>query len=540
MTKSDNKLDKRLEDLGCWLQSKPSYSASEEAEHQLDSLDIQSKAPHRLAWKRPGWSMAACLLVGMSLWFFLTGPESLTYADVQRSLDNKPWVLIRYDSGAQEWVNLSEQQSFYTYQNANNFYVGMRNHTQGLYRAYHSNWGEQIHEESFTPITYPQTPWEYAVGGWASSGPSRVEHSMVKRSSDVIDDRKVIRFDTYNLGPLDLRVLARTVWADPETRLPVRICKYADPERDKEPDIGNFSFPETGPNTIYDLNAPQGLPYVTNWGINEPAAQALIDTAKQKQQESPRKMRIVKTNRLWVTICYRCDDKVRSELYGHVNESRNDFVDLEIPKDVSDIREWARLNLSLLELDVFDGVYEYSYHTAIGQSVFEETDQPVLRIHQRSSDWIHVLIPWRDQWPYVSHVGPMRVIHDEPNLPGGCVLLQYEGTSHRYDWIADTQRDHICVKLQEYRRTEPSDSWVLQGGTEGIQRSDLVQLSTGQWYAQTIKSGYSPSVTRRKVDLMTEADMAALAKGDIQDFFNGETLIKQARKENADITFWAR
>jgi len=479
----------------------------------------------------------------MSLWFSWSGPESLTYAQVQRSLDNKAWVLIRYDSGAQEWVNLLERRSFYTYGNALNYHdlcVGMRDHVKGLWRVYHANWGQQIHEESFTPHTYPQTPWEYAVGGWDNRGPSRVERSAIERTPDVIDGLAVIRFDTYDLGPLDLRVLARTVWADPETRLPVRIRKYADPERDKEPDTGDFSFPETGPSTIYDLNAPQGLPFVTNWGVIEPAAQKLVNTAKQKQQQSPPKMRIVDKNEFWLKIHYRWEGKFRSETYAHVNESRNDLIPLQVPEDMPGIRDWARQNLFLLRLEIFDGLYECAYHSADGQSVSDETDQPVLRIHHRSPDYVHILVPLRDQWPYGSNVGPMRVIHDAPSLPDGCVLLQYEGTDLRRDWTLDLQRDNICIKLVEYRRSRPSDPWIQQGGTEGVQRSDLVQLSSGQWIAQTIRSRFSPSVTTRKVDLMTESDMAAMAEGDIQAFFNGEKLIKRAREEGAKTTFWAR
>lgn len=541
MTQSHKNTDQRLIELGEWLRAKPPFSSSQKANGHLTSLPVKTQTPRRPLWRRPGWGIAACLVVGIGIWCVLTAPESLTYADVQRSLDDKPWVMIRYDSGAQEWINLRERRNFYMYPDDRNFNVGMRDHTQGLWRVYHSNWGRQIHEESFTPHTYPQTPWEYAVGGWDSRGPSRVERSVVERSPDTINGRKVIRFDTHDLGPSDLRVLARTVWADPQTRLPVRIRKYKDPRRNQEPDTGDFSFPQTGPSTIYDLNAPRGLPVVTNWGVIEPAAQQLIDTAKQKQRQFPTQMRVIDRNKFWLTIRYRWGRKLRKELYGHVNESRNDFIPLEVPDNTTEIRDWARKNLSLLELAVFDGSYRYEFDTADGQAVFENTEQPLLCVESLSPDSIHVLLrPLFDQWPYVSNVGPMRVLPREPGLPPGCVLLRYEGLGLRRDWIVDAQRDNVCLRNTEYGKSEESDAWTLNEGHGPVERTDWVQLPTGQWYTRTIRTPGRPSVTTISVDLMTEDDVATVADSNIEAFFSGEKLIQQARQAGAKITFWAR
>jgi len=538
MNKSSNNIDRRLTQLGDWLQAKPSFSASHAANEQLASLTVQSR-PHKPLWIRPGWGIAACLVVGLAIWCVLTAPNSLTYADVQKSLDDKPWVMIRYQSGAQEWINLRQRRNFYVYPDERNFNVGMRDHVQGLWRVYHQNWGRQIHEESFTPHAYPQTPWEYAVGGWDSRGPSRVERSIIEKSPETLNGRNVIRFDTYNLGPLDLRVLARTVWADPETRLPVRIRKYKDPRRSQEPDTGDFAFPETGPDTIYDLNAPQGLPVVTNFGVIEPAAQRLIDSARQKQRQFPPRMRIVQEHGPWLTVYYRWDDRLRTELYARVNEIRNDFLPLQRPENPPDIRDWARQNLSLLELAIFDGSYHYEFDTADGQAVFHSTEQPSLHVESLTPDWSHILLrPLFEQWPYVSNVGPMRVFPRQPDLPPNCALLRYEGLDLRRDWVVDTQRDNICLKRTQYKNAEQSDTWVLDSGP--TERTNWAQLPTGQWYAQTIRTAGRPSVTTVQVDPITESEMTAVAEGDIPAFFNGEKLIEQARQAAAKITFWAR
>ena len=169
-------------------------------------------------------TFAACLLCAVVFWVLTIGPTSITLADVQNSLNSKTWVLIKYNQGTEEWSNLQTRQSFHTYKDKLNFYAGKRDHVEGIWRYYHSNWGEQIHEEPFTPRPYPQTPWEYAVGGWDDRGPGFAA-TITERFKDSIDGEEVIRFDSYDVGPLGLRAMVQQVWANPETRLPVRIRK---------------------------------------------------------------------------------------------------------------------------------------------------------------------------------------------------------------------------------------------------------------------------------------------------------------------------
>ena len=80
----------------------------------------------------------------------------------------------------------------------------------------------------------------------------------------------------------------------------------------------------------------------------------------------------------------------------------------------------------------------------------------------------------------------------------------------------------------------------MDEGHGPTERSNWVQLPTGQWYAQTIHTPGRPGVTTVQVDLITESEMTTAAEGDIPAFFSGEKLIEQARQANAKITFWAR
>ncbi len=542
MKEYDEKLEKRLKDLGDLLRSQPSVTKNGmRTIEQMEQVTQLRSVAFMTPLIKSGLGLAACLLIGVFLWFLIAGPTNITLADVQRAVDSKTWIFIQYEDGAKQLANLGEQRSFYTRKDADggNFYVGMRDHVNGIWRYYHSNWGEQIHEESFTPRPYPQTPWEYAVGDWDDRGIGQFAHKTVEKSTDTIDERQVVRFDTYNVGPLGLRSLAQQVWADPKTRLPIRIRKYSGP-KEQEFDAGDFSFPETGPLSIYDLGVPQDLKIVSNWGIIEPAAKAILDAAKQAQRQLPLSMRIVRKSKYTLSISYRYGNKLRSESYGLTDTNHNNLFPIETPESSDQIHDWASNNLTLFDLCIFDGRYEYSYDS--GEGLWDSSEKPgvTLDVRHHGADWIHVLLPIKDQWPYTNNVGPMWVLENEPGTPPGCVLLRYEGLGLRRDWYIDPERDYICVKQLEFRKD--TDQWIADKYWQA-ERTDLTRLPSGQWYARTIKKHeYQPKqIIELDVKLLTDSEMKHLAgKDGSTGFFDGEKLLKNAIDNGADVTFWAR
>lgn len=542
MKEYDKQIEKRLKGLGDLLRSQPSVTKN--GMRTIEQME-QVKPGWSIAFVPPlvksGIGIAACLLIGAFLWFSIAGPTAITLADVQKSLDSKIWVFIRYEDGAEEWANLQERRSFYTRQDEDggNFYTGMRDHVYGIWRYYHSNHGEQIHEKTFTPRPYPQTPWEYAVGHWDDYGFGQFANKTVEKSADTIDGRQVVRFDTYNVGPLGLRSLAQQVWADPGSRLPVRIRKYSGP-KPKEFDTGDFSFPETGPSSIYDLGAPEGLRLVENWGVIEPAAKAIIDAAKQAERELPDKMRIVKKTQYGLSICYRWGNKFRSEEYGLTDANHNSLLAIKAPETNDGIRQWASSNLTLFDLGIFDGEYVYSYNS--GEGLWDSAERPgvSLSVRHHGPDWIDVLVPIRDQWPYISNVGPMWVLQDEPGTPAGCVLLRYEGMGKRRDWYVDPERDYICVKKLEFLKDKETNKWV-EDEYWRAEWTDLTPLPSGQWYARRTKGKGYTVTTETEVELITDSQMELLTgKDDSVGFFDGEKLLKDAMDNGVRITFWAR
>jgi len=537
MKEYDQQIEKGLVDLGNLLRSKPSVvtNGMRRTEQMGWGKSLSSNAFISTLLKS-GSCLAACLLIGALLWVSIAWPTSITLADVHKSIESKTWVLISYEDGMKEWANLSERRSFLTYNRNQNFYVGMRDHVKGIWRAYHSNWGQQIHEETFPVRPYPQTPWEYAVGDWDDRGIGQFANKTVEKFADSINGQKVVRFDTYNVGPLGIRSMAQQVWADPETRLPIRVRKYSGPEKFN---TGDFSFPETGPSSIYDLNAPQGLEVVSNWGVTEPAARVIKDAAKQVLRQFPDKMCIVRKSDYIISISYRCGKKFRKESYGQKDPNRNSLLVIKPPESNEQIRQWALNNLTLFNLCIFDGEYEYSYDTGEGLRDSSGETGAKLSVQYHGEDWIDVLIPLRNQWPYESNVGPLEVLEGEPGTPPGCVLLRYEGLGLRRDWYVDPSRDYICVKQLQLRKDQETGQLIMEGYREA-ERTNITRLPSGQWYARTVKSQGRLEV-EYDVKLLNDFEIEQLTgKGDSEGFFDGEKLLKNAMDNKVNVTFWAR
>jgi hypothetical protein len=250
-------------------------------------------------------------------------------------------------------------------------------------------------------------------------------------------------------------------------------------------------------------------------------------------------MCIVKKSSYEISISYRCDNKVRNETYGKTDPNHNSLFVIKPPENNEQIRQWASNNLTLFKLCVFDGEYEYSYHT--GEAPWDSSEETgaKLNVEYHGEDWIDVLIPLRNQWPYESNVGPFIVLEGEPATPSGCVLLRYEGLGLRRDWYVDPERDYICVKQLQFRKDQASDQFIMEEHW-AAERTGLTRLPSGQWYAQTVKS-QGGLAAEYDVKLLTDFEIEQLTgKNDSEGFFDGEKLLKKAMNNKVNVTFWAR
>ncbi|MBN2588609.1 MAG: hypothetical protein JXA96_02010 [Sedimentisphaerales bacterium] len=531
--KNNKEIENKLEKLGNLLRSQPSVikNGMQKIKHIEQPKQLKSAYFTRVLYKS-GIGLAACLMIGVFLLVTTFWPTSITLADVQKSIENKTWILITYDDNKEEWVNLQERKHFLTYTTvgAYNFYAGMRDHNKGLWIAYHSNWGEQIHEETFEVRPYPQTPWEYAVSGWNDTGPSEFTNTIVEKSDDIIDEHPVIRFDTYSSGPLDLRVLTQQVWADPETHLPVRIRKYSSPD---EFDTGDFSFPETGPSSIYDLGAPEDLEVVMDHGIIEPAVIEIKANAEKALNNLPQNMRIIEKDNSLIRIYHRIGNKLRIEYYGNISED-NRLLPIDFPETNDDIYQWAIDNLTRFVLKIYDG--EYEYLTGIKDAPLVPDTYPSVEFKKRRS-YIQNTLPIERQWPYTGNVGPIWIVEDEPDTPSGCVHMRYEGTGVRRDWYVDTEHDYICIKRIQFSQDKNSGEFI---NPSEIELTNLTQLSSGQWFAKTIgnKGNFQE---KYDIKLLSDSEIEMLmGKNNENGFFDGIKVIKSEMDKGKKVRFWAK
>jgi hypothetical protein len=530
MNENNKQIETRLEKLGGLLRSQPSVvkNGMQKIEH-IEQSKLENSGSFIHVLYKSGIGLAACLLIGIFLWLVIFGSAGVTLADVQKSIENKTWILITHHGKDQnkEWINLKDRKYFSSRQQKDPylFHVTMRDHVKGIWLSYHSNWGEQIHEETFAVRPYPQTPWEYAVGGWEDRGQSESTHKAVEKVSDKIDGKPVVRFDTYSVGPLDLRVLIEQVWADPETRLPIRIRQYSSPE---EFTTGDFSFPETGPSSIYELGVSRELPVVHDAGVIEPEALAIINSAKKALQNLPKNMRIIQDHFI---MYYRIGNKLRTEYYGKLENNTRQPV--EFPKSNENIRQWAMDNLTLFKLKIYDGEYEFSSGIK-GAPLVDDTDPS---IEYRGDKWMDALIPLRGQWDYINNAGPIQVVKDKPDIPQGCVLLRWQDMGLRRDWYIDTAHDYICVKEIESRVNKDTGEYI---NPSEIDRTNLTRLPSGQWYAGILtingKNRFDYDVT-----LLSDSEIEQLTgKNDSKGFFDGAKVIKSETDKGKKVRFWAK
>ena len=115
--KNNKEIETRLEKLGELLRSEPSVikNGMEKIEH-IEQPKKSKSVSFLPALYKSGIGLAACLLIGVFLWLVIFGSAGVTLADVQKSIENKTWILISYDEdGMKEWANLKKRQSFLTY-----------------------------------------------------------------------------------------------------------------------------------------------------------------------------------------------------------------------------------------------------------------------------------------------------------------------------------------------------------------------------------------------------------------------------------------
>jgi len=480
------------------------------------------------------------IIVGFSV---LTGsPDmaSVALGDVREAFIAQTWVHVKYDNGREEWRNICEGKHFYISESGWCFFVDYASNT----RLEHSSNSDYILE--VTPTIYPEgkvPPWEPGIAwevvlGFFAEGDSKAlgQYTDIEKYVDTADGQEIVRFDIYYLDALDNRVLATQIWADPESRLPLRIrnrLTLALRERmGIEYITGEYDFPDTGPESIFDLGVPSDLKVISRVGLADTTsteALQILQAGEKAAQDFPKRYRaIVWTDREHgeIDVLYRSGKKLRFFHYFNLDPMKYPDCHIDIPATTKEILAWT-VDQIPVEVGVFDGVNVFrrlNVHPRI--NVNEQTS---VRVYRTSTNYLPRWFYLEDDfWSYVySKEQPLELIAGHPETPPGCVALSDGNTCY----FVDPLKDYMSVRTIHMKNENGSQQITMD-----ISLSDFVQLPTGHWYPQKKNSisyhkigpfkNPPPPEKSKKIDiqLLQEEELPI-------ELFSGEKLLKGAKVE---------
>jgi hypothetical protein len=465
------------------------------------AIDQHAKRSHRLRniLMKVGIpsGIAAAIILGIGV-AFLEMSTSITLADVQAAVAKRSWVHVKYDDGYETWTDLRgglrahrnpagghgsicfidnpKKNVRYWYTMGENVMV------QDQPRGYRK--GEQ------PPPWEPRTAWEHELG-WIEKTLQTPQNSWssckAERHEDKIDGKTVTRFDVfYRNAVTDQWILKRQLWADPRTRLPLRIRK----KRNSKWVTGEYDFPEEGPTSVYDLGVPREVEVFKRIrGWSSPELERLSQTVNETREKFPLRFRAVewdvrilrkqeRTRRhygsglrirqepgeeiheMHIVVTYRDRERMRVDRYVCLRHhaEKGPEVSPPLPATVEDIVSWTKTHTPV-HTRLWDGekrfvrVNTYSTNKRLGKpSVRVSLDAGV-------SDDLDDRIPYRHLWPPISQwlwwpLLTTKTMKPRPDVEPGCLGVSTFGLAvsdgqtwkTRSDYHLDPNKDYLCVK----------------------------------------------------------------------------------------------
>ena len=533
------KMDRQILDELRGMQAKSDKSERRASVIDVGRIIMQSKITK--------YAMAAIIMIAVLIGINPFGGSidmtSVAFADVRNAFLAKSWVHLLYDNDTESWYNLETGDHGHTQLKSfgeSFVYINRLENLRWRYTPADARHIEKdrpaVYNNDIIPNHERQTAWDTIVGHWekiADNGGS--EYYDVEIHDDTLDGNTTLRFDIYRIDALDRKLLTKQLWVDPETRLPVKIQEKLTSRQQKDQNreyiTGIFSYPDTGPVSIYDLGVPKDLPIAKSYNkVSSPSVKEIFDTAKQYCQTFPKRCRAV----IWqndyasgmVDVVYRDGEKIRFNHYSTVGQIPTEHP-LNLPTNVDGVLEWAETQPPLsIYLDDEKKSYHRSHHPA-----FEDLRTPKTRV---TRSWrrglpqeAHFI---EEHWVY-SELPPERfgIIEDAPENLKNYIGIRKESGTIRRDYYIDPERDYIRVRWIW---------WVLRDGEWQKQREyvnvEMRQLPTGHWYETKRKliqypnpeKGYSRHEENYMIDieLLNEDDFPL-------DTFNGEKLLDNAEIE---------
>jgi hypothetical protein len=537
----DNQLEQQLDRLGERIASQPSILDA--VMQRVETMEAPARPGRRLGRTimKSGIGLAASFAAVVLAVLLFNKSVPLSLADVQQAVALQTWVHIKFDSGREEWFDLANERYFLKEQGfITNHRMLYRDRAAGVLLEHWPWHGRHITRHMTGPWPGPRSPWECLVGMLGE----RID-TETKRQYETVDGRHLVRFDDCFDDAYGKPVLRLQVWADPQTRLPVRVRRLLDPndrrELKREYTVGECDFPASGPTRLEDIGVPEGLPIVDADRPTPQDAQQIVEAGRAARARFPRNYRVIRYGENEsgnIHIYWRCGDRFRLDNYSNIQPYVRDFEALgydkyhiELPATAEQLLAWARNQEDVHETYVVAEGRSYRRndpHPAISNAPTE----PEARVQKFSGPPDMRLVnsphwPHNQPWPYANTRGPWQVLQLSEDLQPGCMGLRYEGGDIRRDCIIDPARDYICVNYIWWKQVD--GQWQKDRQTEA---RELRQLPTGQWYPMQWKGvSWMPgraepheTIYQDDVELINEADLPP-------DLFDGEKLLEGAKVE---------
>jgi hypothetical protein len=465
----------------------------------------------------------------------------VVFADVRAAFLARTWVHLQYDNNTESWYNLKTGDHCHKqlYPWGDSFvYINRTDNLRQRYTPWHGQYIEEnrpaIYKDNIIPPYEPKTAWETIVGHWekiAEQGDSK--YYQVEKDTDTLDGKTVIRFDIYYIDAMNQKLLTKQLWADTVTKLPIRIREKLTSQQQKDQNreyiTGVFSFPQTGPTSIYDLGVPRDLPVAKNYDkVAYPAIEKIFETAKQYYEDFPKRCRGVtwqNDRESEIMVVWRDGEKVRLHIYFNLIKEKYPQYHLDVPTTVDEILAWAKTQPPIgIYLDDEEKMYHRSYHPA-----FENEKTPKTRFRRSWREGLPMEAQFIEEyWQYSINRNPTQFefIDDAPEFLSKYIGIKTESGIIRRDHYIDPEHDYICIQNIWWKKRD--GRWEKE--REYI-ATEMAQLPTGQWYVTKRKLITYPDPERGTVGYEYNyiIDIKLLEKDDFPpDTFNGEKLLEGA------------
>lgn len=530
----------------------------------MDIADGEEPQPKRVSPRRRmlfrSWRLASAASVAIlatgAIVALLFWPTSMTMAQMHEAVESVAWVHLQYDNGEEQWI--SPRKRIWAVSRANGSVV-FTDYQTGIQHRYYGRRSTQIYERHLKPWDSSRSAWDVIVGHLEEraaepAGEGRLEAE--RRVETVLDGRRLVRFDSYIIDALDQRTLVRQIWADPATRLPVKVRRRLQPSERPNPDqvfaVGLYTFPDSGPQSIYDLGAPKELIVVkSDTGEPEKEVVQLLESIRAARHGFLENYRVIvwqnaRTSEIDVLhfsglpklkrrengsnwMDFR-GVKIRQERFFNSDSDYPEYH-LPLPATAEQVLAWSRTQTPV-DLSLSDGERSYSQHGPM-PPMYPALDKVSVRVDRVVGPPLYPTGDWPTEYQWLD---PNRFLGSSIELldatasdPAGTIWLRSTSESDRYDYFIDPAHDYICVKQITWHRI--NDRWFRP---QTVTLSNLVQLPSGHWVA-TMRRINRPGPARTSQSTWL-IDIEELDPDRIpSDIFDGEKLLENARKLGATI-----